>query len=227
MLNELMSWENVMGFGWVSLPSREKGIPSWFTRRLQDELSFFTDIGNFNEWDNNVNEQIMSFEADLIRKKSKKIERDRLDCLQGREFNWESQYRTNITQTYATPTWESGGGRAARVSIPEGEQQLLKGGKHWPRVNNNKPSNDLHHPARPINNGNYPHNRSIHKAKKHVSKTPKQDDKYQYNNPKSGKGKIQSYGNHNSGRPAPPTRRAGGASSCRRTKNLKYYWIQP
>lgn len=67
-------------------------------QNIQDELSFYTDINNFDDWDNRVNKQFMNFETELINKKSDKFERDRLDYLHGRELNWKLKNKSNRLQ---------------------------------------------------------------------------------------------------------------------------------
>lgn len=101
---------------------------------LQDELSFFTDIGNFNEWDNNVNEQMMSFEADLIR--ISLINLKEIDSIIYKEgiSTGGSQYRTtNHPISTGNLEWVGLYGHLPQ----KGEQQLIKGGKPAPRGNNN------------------------------------------------------------------------------------------
>lgn len=58
---------------------------------LQEELSTFSDVETFDNWDQKVNEQMMEYETNLISKKSGKFERDRLNSLNNREFNWKKQ----------------------------------------------------------------------------------------------------------------------------------------
>lgn len=58
-------------------------------KNVQDDLAPFTDLTSFNDWDKKINDHMVTFETNLISKKSGKFERDRLDYLYGREFEWK------------------------------------------------------------------------------------------------------------------------------------------
>lgn len=59
-------------------------------KNIQEDLAPYTDLPSFDDWDKKINDQMVSFETNLISKYSGKFERDRLDYLFGREFEWKN-----------------------------------------------------------------------------------------------------------------------------------------